>query len=151
MTKKIDEKKKVHRLLRTFNITGLIHTLITISTVVMVILFVVTINWRCIIAMEVLSTVTWFNSVIWVVCAIMLVVKAKKLNNPDSVAHTRRILIAALLLILLPDTLIMALWFTPLPKDNYLVSIISLASPICGFIGWFIGTSIGRKIKKNEK
>lgn len=148
---KSKEQKSIHRLLNVFNIAGIIHTTITVCTVALVILFILSLKPSYITAIEVLSTITWFNSLIWLICGIILVVKAKKLNNPVSVARTRMILIAAICLLLVPDTLLMILSYTPVPETNEWIGLVYIASPICGFIGWFIGRRIGKKIKQNEK
>ncbi|MCQ3915435.1 MAG: hypothetical protein MJ195_01490 [Mycoplasmoidaceae bacterium] len=100
---------------------------------------------------RILSTITLFNSLIWLICAILLIIVAKRLNNPKSVGNTRKILILSVLFVLTPDIIMVVLFWLPILRESYLISIIGFISPVLVFIGWFIGKRLGKKIIKNKK
>ena len=139
------------RLLKWFSVTGLIHTLISVAIFVLSALNVAYETHYYNYYIRILSTITLFNSLIWLICAILLIIVAKRLNNPKSVGNTRKILILSVLFVLTPDIVMVILFWLPILKESYLISIIGFISPVLVFIGWFIGKRLGKKIIKNKK
>lgn len=139
------------RLLKWFSVTGLIHTLISVAVFVLSALNVANQTHYYDYYIGILSAITLFNSLIWLICAILLMLVAKKLNNPKSVKSTRKILFLSILFVLTPDILLVILYWLPMLKGTLLINIIGFASPVLVFIGWFIGKRLGKKIIKNKK
>ncbi len=139
---------KFRRLLKWFSVTGLIHTLISVAVFVLSLLNYLLGYDAFYNSIQILSTITLFNSVIWLICAIILFMVAKKLNNPKSVKNTRIILSISILFVLTPDILMVILFYIPELSNNSLINIIGFISPVLVFLGWFIGKRMGKKLRK---
>lgn len=140
--------KPFSRLVKWFNATGLIHTLISISVFVLSLLFILYEDSVFRTATQILSTITLFNSVIWLICAFVMIIVAHRLKAKNSVAKTRILLILSIFFVLAPDILLVILLYLPQLKDATWVYILGMINPLLVFIGWFIGKRIGKGINK---
>ena len=144
-----EKLSKLDKRIKRFNVTGLIHTLISVAMFVMTAINFAYEKEIFYYTLRGLSIATLVNSIIWLWCAIRLFIAAKQLNNPKSVKNTRVILALSVILVLTPDTLAVLLYWLPMLKDLVLINIIGLISPVLVFIGWFVGKHLGKKLKKN--
>lgn len=138
------------RLLKCFSVTGLIHTLISVAVFVLSALNFAYETTYYNYYIGILSTITLFNSLIWLICAILLIMVAKRLNNPKSVKNTRKILFLSVLFVLTPNIVMVILFWLPILKGTLLINVIGFISPVLVFIGWFIGKRLGKKIINNK-
>lgn len=132
--------------LKAFNITGLIHTIISVAVFVLSVLnYVYQTNYyyRTI---EILSSVTLLNSLIWLICGFILIKNAKHLNNKESIKKTRLMLLICLLFVLSPDIVMVVLFYIPSLSGNKLINLIGFISPVLVFLGWFLGKKLGKRI-----
>lgn len=142
------QNNKFAKTLKRFNTAGLIHTLISVSVFVMSLLNYLYEKTIFYYTIEVLSIVTLVNSIIWLACAIILILVAKELNNPTSVSQTRKILGVSMVFVLWPDIIMVIIFFLPFLQANPLINIAGVVSPVMVFIGWFIGKHMGKKLVK---
>lgn len=140
---------KLDKRIKRFNVTGLIHTLISLSMIVMTAINIIYQETIFYYTLRGLSIATLVNSIIWLWCAIRLFIAAKQLNNPKSVKNTRIILALSVVLVLTPDTLAVLLYWLPMLSDLVSINLIGFISPVLVFIGWFVGKHLGKKLKKS--
>ncbi|MCQ3908975.1 MAG: hypothetical protein MJ200_05690 [Mycoplasmoidaceae bacterium] len=88
----------------------MIHTLISVAVFILSAMNVAYQTHEYDYYIGILSTITLFNSLIWLICAILLIMVAKKLNNPKSVKNTRKILFLSVLFVLTPDIIMVILF-----------------------------------------
>lgn len=145
-----NQKVPFAKLLKWFSVTGLVHTLISVAVFVLSLINYLEGKTVFYFTLQILSLVTLFNSIIWLICAIVLIIVAKRLNNPKSVKNTRIVLLVSVWFVLTPDILAVILFWLPMLKDSALINIIGFVSPVLVFLGWFIGKRLGKKIIKKK-
>lgn len=136
------------KLIKWFNATGLIHTIISVSVFVLSLLNYIYGKEIFHNTIAILSTITLLNSVIWLVCALMMFAVAHQLKSEYSVAKIRLILFLSILFVLTPDLLVLIVFWLPMLKDQLWINFIGMISPVLVFIGWFIGKRVGKKSKR---
>ncbi|MBQ0045755.1 MAG: hypothetical protein KBS35_02600 [Mycoplasma sp.] len=144
-----EKVSKLDKRIKRFNVTGLIHTLISVAMFVMSAINFVYQKEIFYYTLRGLSIATLVNSIIWLWCAIRLFIAAKQLNNPKSVKNTRVILSLSVIFVLTPDILAVLLYWLPVLKGFVLINLIGFISPVLVFIGWFVGKHLGKKLKKS--
>lgn len=143
-------QQKINKNIKAFSITGLVHTLITVVSFAFSLVDVIRQEWTFYWTIRFLSFAQLINSIIWIVCASLLINRAKQLNNPKSVSNTRVILLMSILFVLTPDIIMVLLFWLPGLKEYILINIINFISPVLVFIGWFVGNLMCRRIKKAQ-
>lgn len=141
----VQDQSVIRKILRWFNLAGLIHTLISISILVLSILNILHDEYHKMI--QTLSLVTIVNSAIWVILGLILLVFANSLDSGHSTFYNRLVLFIAIWLVLTPDIVTTTIFYLPQLKEAKFINFIAMVSPILVFIGWIIGKHLGKKSK----
>lgn len=138
---------KTQKVIKWFNKTGFIHTLISVVVFAMSLVNYLAGKPEFYLSIQILSVITLFNSLIWIICGLLLIVLAGRVHVQDkSVAKVRWTLFLSLWFVLTPDILMVVLFYLPSLSGEGWINFIGMVSPLLVFIGWFMGKHLAKKM-----
>ncbi|XQP56027.1 MAG: hypothetical protein ACOQNY_01410 [Mycoplasmoidaceae bacterium] len=138
---------KTQKVIKWFNKTGFIHTLISVVVFAMSLVNYLAGKYEFYLSIQILSVITLFNSLIWIICGLLLIILAGRVHVQDkSVAKVRWTLFLSLWFVLTPDILMVVLFYLPWLKTADWINFIGMVSPLLVFIGWFMGKHLAKKM-----